>query len=43
VGIQGERRTAVLVDTNFGMKIVLLHYEGRLGWSGRIYDADTSG
>jgi hypothetical protein len=35
--------TAVLVDTNFGRKIVLLKYEGpTLGWWSRVYDAEIS-
>jgi len=35
--------TAVVIDTDFGRKIVLLKYQGpAAGWWSRIYDADTS-
>jgi hypothetical protein len=36
--------TAVLVDTDFGRKILLLKHEGpAVGWWSRVYDAERSG
>jgi hypothetical protein len=38
VDLGGEGYSAVVVDTNFGRKIVLLRYEGKAtGWWSRVY------
>jgi hypothetical protein len=39
-GGRTDRYTAALVDTDFGVKIVLIKYAGpTLGWWSHVYDA----